>query len=397
MVCVRVPGVVHDDHHRADGADAVGAREDRRRAAQVIALLRRLVDHGERRYPTSRPRRPGRVAHVRTLLAMPTTAAPLSSRRAAGATGTAPEGWRVRVNARLRGDVPLAVLVGCWLASRVFYYVQGVRFDTDSLDVAYQFLPRDLLEHDFWRSVWHLHAQPPLFNVFLGAGLHVPVTPSVAFGVVFRVTGLLLAVLIYELATGLGVPKVAAAIVVGIFTSAPTAAFYEHYPSTRCRSRPCSSSRRGACCGGCTPAATASGSVSSPRRRRSRSHARRTTSCGWSRSSGSRRGPRRGRTKRGRFAMLALADAPRPRVVREERGPVRHVQRQLVAGHEPRARRPRSGRSARVQRLVDDGTLSPDALVYPFSDVRRYGTSHRATGVPALDRITATRGIVTRT
>jgi hypothetical protein len=327
---------------------------------------------------------------------MSSTAAPPSSPgapdapragRAAGSDGTAAgrrRGWGERV----RADVPLAVLVGCWVLSRVFYYAQGMRFDTDSLDLAYQFLPRDLLEHDFWRSITHFHAQPPLFNVFLAAGLHSPFSASATFGIVFRIVSLLMAVAMYKLATGLGVPRVAAAIVVGIFTCAPTAAFYEHYlfytlpvaallvGATWCFLRWLRTGRD-------RFGAAFFVLVTALALTRASYHlvwiVAVVAYAFWA---------TRGRTPRHRFALLAL-----PTLL----VPAWYVKNALQ--YDTFAASSWQGMNlarvvlapadrAEVQRLVDDGTLSKDALVYPFSNVRAYGASHEPTGVPALDRVT---------
>lgn len=49
----------------------------------------------------------------------------------------------------------------------------GVRIDSiekfGNWDAFWQAIPRSLLENDLWRSIWFLHAQPPLFNLFAAA------------------------------------------------------------------------------------------------------------------------------------------------------------------------------------------------------------------------------------
>lgn len=318
---------------------------------------------------------------------MPPTAAPPSPPSATTA-GAAPRSWRERATVAVRGDVPLAVLVACWVASRVFYYAQGMRFDTDSLDVAYQFLPRDLLDHDFWRSIWHFHAQPPLFNLFLGAGLHLPGSPSLVFGVVFRVVSLLCAVLMYRLATALGAPRVAAAIAVGVFTCAPTAAFYEHYlfytlpvatllvVATWCLLQWLRTHRDGFGLG-FFGAATALALT------RASYHLVWIIAiivfAAWA---------TRGHTTRARLALLALPTLLVPALYVKNAIQFDTFSASSWQGMNLARVVLAPADQARVRTLVDDGVLSKDALVYPFSNVRLYGTSHRPTGIPALDRIT---------
>ena len=134
-----------------------------------------------------------------------------------------------RAGGRAAAHLPVVVLVGAWLASRVVYALLGVGFDTDPLRLAYQIIDRDLLEHHLVTSVWHYHAQPPLFNLLIGLALKLPLTPTHTLGFVFRAIGLSLALLMYRLGVELGVSRTTAAIVAGIFTCAPPAVLYENY------------------------------------------------------------------------------------------------------------------------------------------------------------------------
>lgn len=65
-------------------------------------------------------------------------------------------------------------LVIAWALSRVGYFAAGVRFDGRMLDGADQIVDRELLRTDYWRTLWYLHSQPPLFNAFVGAVEHLP-------------------------------------------------------------------------------------------------------------------------------------------------------------------------------------------------------------------------------
>ena len=61
----------------------------------------------------------------------------------------------------------------CWLAGafaivQVFIYCLGVRFDDRILCMAWHHLDSELLRHNLFQSLFYLHSQPPLFNLFLG-------------------------------------------------------------------------------------------------------------------------------------------------------------------------------------------------------------------------------------
>jgi hypothetical protein len=136
---------------------------------------------------------------------------------------------RPTVTDRLRSHLPVVLLVAAWCASRVIYALLGVGFDTAPLRLAYQIIDTDLLEHHLLTSVWHYHAQPPLFNIVIGLVLKLPVSPGHALGTLFRLIGLSLALLMYRLGVELRLSRTAAAVLAGVFTCAPPAVLYENY------------------------------------------------------------------------------------------------------------------------------------------------------------------------
>jgi hypothetical protein len=60
------------------------------------------------------------------------------------------------------------LLTAAFVISRIAYYRAGVRFDLSPLFGYWQYVDLDLLRHDLVRSVYYLHSQPPLFNLYLG-------------------------------------------------------------------------------------------------------------------------------------------------------------------------------------------------------------------------------------
>ena len=55
--------------------------------------------------------------------------------------------------------------------SEIFSHWLAIRFAMKPLAQMYQYLDPALLREDLLASLWHLHAQPPAFNAFLGIGL----------------------------------------------------------------------------------------------------------------------------------------------------------------------------------------------------------------------------------
>src|SRR5216117_828059 len=97
-------------------------------------------------------------------------------------------------NARSR--ISLLVLVVAFITSRVFYlFYLNVRFDADPLDYFLQFADPQLLKDDLIRSIFYMHGQPPLFNLFLGLVLKLfPETYALLFHLVYLTLGLLFAI-----------------------------------------------------------------------------------------------------------------------------------------------------------------------------------------------------------
>lgn len=76
--------------------------------------------------------------------------------------------------------------------SRAYYIMMGVEYDDAHLRIAWQFLDPELLRENLFQSLWYLHAQPPLFNFFCGLVVKLaPNTPTDILNPVFILLGLL--------------------------------------------------------------------------------------------------------------------------------------------------------------------------------------------------------------
>jgi hypothetical protein len=126
---------------------------------------------------------------------------------------------------------PIAVLVAAFAASRVGFWLAGVRFDMTPLtDGSEQLLGVRLLKGQLLTSVWHLNSQPPLFNLYCGLLLRLPhgAQRPVAWAT-FMAAGLVLVVATYLLLVELSV-SVPVALVVGLLLVAgPSQILYENW------------------------------------------------------------------------------------------------------------------------------------------------------------------------
>jgi len=119
-------------------------------------------------------------------------------------------------------------LVLLFIISRLLFSLQGGAFLATPLTFAKQFLDPELLHHDLLRSLFYLHAQPPLFNLFLGLVLKISPLPAFSFEVLFKTAGILIPLLLFGILTTLGINSFIAFIVTLIFMFNPTLILYEN-------------------------------------------------------------------------------------------------------------------------------------------------------------------------
>ncbi|MEM8930502.1 MAG: hypothetical protein AAGE94_04975, partial [Acidobacteriota bacterium] len=96
-------------------------------------------------------------------------------------------------------------LVGVFVLSRIGFAASGVTFDASILPIAWQYLDPEWLRHDLLSSVLHLHAQPPLFNLGLGAVLKLaPDHAAAVFHGLYALIGLVIYGVLYRLLRRVG-------------------------------------------------------------------------------------------------------------------------------------------------------------------------------------------------
>ncbi|MCA9394430.1 MAG: hypothetical protein KC900_09525 [Candidatus Omnitrophica bacterium] len=129
-----------------------------------------------------------------------------------------------------RTSWPLAVVILTFLLSRAVAYVVGIRMVLRPLYQGIQILDPQLLRHHLLESIFYLHSQPPLFNLFLGTVLKAfPVHFGAAFQVFYWIAGLFLVTGLYTLMRRLQVPPWLACGLTAYFTVNPTVILLENW------------------------------------------------------------------------------------------------------------------------------------------------------------------------
>ena len=112
--------------------------------------------------------------------------------------------------------------------SRILFSFKGGTFLATPLSFAKQYLDPILLETDLLTSIFYLHSQPPLFNLFLGLVLKFSPLPSLSFEILFKTAGVLIPLLFFDILTTIGLRSLIALILTIIFMLNPTLILYEH-------------------------------------------------------------------------------------------------------------------------------------------------------------------------
>lgn len=121
-------------------------------------------------------------------------------------------------------------LLSAFVTVEMAYHACGVRFDAATLNGTWQFLDPMLLRTDLLRSVWYLHAQPPMFNLWLGIVLKLTGSHwERAFHLLYMGCGLSLYVGLVLLMQRLGVRLVLAVGAATLFLVSPSFVLYEHW------------------------------------------------------------------------------------------------------------------------------------------------------------------------
>ncbi|MFQ5791688.1 MAG: hypothetical protein ACE5JI_14545, partial [Acidobacteriota bacterium] len=125
----------------------------------------------------------------------------------------------------LYGSVVLA-----FLGSELLARWLGVRFADNTLGLLYQYLDPVILSTDLTRGLYYLHAQPPLFNLYLGVVLKLfPQASTAAFAVSFGAAGLGLLLGLAWLLERLGVSRWISGVLCALLACSPGFVAYRHW------------------------------------------------------------------------------------------------------------------------------------------------------------------------
>lgn len=123
-----------------------------------------------------------------------------------------------------------AYMTGAFLVAHLAAYAVGLRFYTDTLIHFMHFLDPVLLRERLWESLYYLHIQPPLFNLYLGVILKTGerIAP-ILFFLSYLSLGYLLYGGLYRLQVNLGVRRAIAFVTSTGFMMSPAFLLYEHW------------------------------------------------------------------------------------------------------------------------------------------------------------------------
>ena len=136
-------------------------------------------------------------------------------------------------------NINLYIIVTIFCTSRIVYsFLFGLHFDESTLTSNWQYIDPPLLKGHLLQSVYYLHSQPPLFNLFMGGILKLfPHDHLQAFHLCFMLVGLLFFVSLFLVMTQMGVRSGLSLFLTSLFMVSPIILEYENwlsyeYPTT---------------------------------------------------------------------------------------------------------------------------------------------------------------------
>ncbi len=125
---------------------------------------------------------------------------------------------------------PVLLLIVIFLLSRLIVYFSGVSYDADLFNWAPQLIDTELLKHDLWRSLWYMHGQPPLYNLYNGLILQTfPQSYNFVFFIISMLMSLAHVVMLYKSMILLGLRNIISFGMAVFYLLSPAAILYEHW------------------------------------------------------------------------------------------------------------------------------------------------------------------------
>lgn len=120
-------------------------------------------------------------------------------------------------------------MIAIFATVHALYYLAGIRFIDTTLIEVMHFIDVELLKTRLLESVYYLHIQPPLFNLFTGMVLKITPDSPWLFQAIFLVCGLTLYINVFLLQVKFGVNTRLAAVLATLFMASPSFILWEHF------------------------------------------------------------------------------------------------------------------------------------------------------------------------
>lgn len=124
----------------------------------------------------------------------------------------------------------ILIIVLIFLISRVIFFAIRVRFNAEPLKYFWQYIDPQLLKNNLWESLFFLHTQPPLFNLYLGIvqNLFGQSAPLI-FHISYFLCGLIITVSLFLIMSKFNIPKWLGLSLITIFIFSPSSILYENF------------------------------------------------------------------------------------------------------------------------------------------------------------------------
>ncbi|HXK15370.1 MAG TPA: glycosyltransferase family 39 protein [Gaiellaceae bacterium] len=131
---------------------------------------------------------------------------------------------------RSRHFLPIVVLTAVFIGSRGLIRALGVEFDTSSLRYFWQYLDVPLLQHHLLSSLWNLHSQPPLYNLWLGLDLKIAGSHAETFmHLQYVALGFAFTLLLYGLFERVTARRRLSVVAAALISVSPAVLLYENW------------------------------------------------------------------------------------------------------------------------------------------------------------------------
>lgn len=117
-----------------------------------------------------------------------------------------------------------------FILSRIFYYnFFNINFDTWTIDVYWQYFPKNLLENDLLTSIFYNHYQPPLLNFIVGISMKLTKDYLFYLQAIYLFCGFLSSLFIYLICLNFNISKNLSFLVATFLLILPTTILYENH------------------------------------------------------------------------------------------------------------------------------------------------------------------------